>query len=192
MLTRKEKKEGWPEELRIPSEAEFRHGWWMTPGPLVQADMKRRFDELRQMGRSRIDFETEFLVEAEAKQIARDVSCGTQCCLVGWMGVAFNGPHDPSWVDVKPASVAHIEFARTILRLAVQRWPGAARRRWDLPIEEILERFDERDNEGILETCSDLFESRFINEHFRLKPHEARALWLDAAEHHGYDVRRFR
>lgn len=156
--------DGWPDELRIPNETEFLHGDWVQFGG--KAD--RLTSLLDQM------------------LWAQNHVCGTQCCLVGWMGVAFLGPTypgDDGPIGSDEPTPAHLRFAKTYLDVAGVR----------------IYYLDDADSIRILTVLSNLFEhgppdrrrrpeeTRFP----RLSPKQARAWWIETARRCGYDVRAF-
>jgi hypothetical protein len=137
-------KDGWPHALLIPEEKDFMHGGWIC--------LSNEADKIR----NRSGYKA-------AKDHARDFECGTQCCLVGWIGVAFGGADYP--ISAHYLSKAHREFSRTFLEVAGEPYSGV---------------------EGLLWTLSGVFEAG----RHGLSPRQARLWWIETAKRCGYNTGR--
>lgn len=151
-------KDGWPIELIVPSVREFIQRTWYEAGDAA-LDLVDKGEE-----------------EDEAiRKVASDYHCGTQCCLVGWMGVAFDGPMEPAHVSshlhepVRALSSAQRKFAEEFLRSAGET------------VEE-----GTRDYHLLIQ-CSNVFEDVHQNAGGFAREH-----WIAAGEACGYDLSAFK
>lgn len=96
----------------------------------------------------------------------RDYECGTGCCLLGWISIAFRGERYDSGVKREPTK-AETKFAREFLKAAGWKGRYTVSRGPVAEAEAVFEGFG--DYEGLTEP-------------------EAARYWRQAAEACGYDV----
>lgn len=171
---RKFDKDGWPTDgLIVPTPEEFLHGVWVELGPAAKADV------ISQLGYDpdedpRYSNEEDEAIARAAAEVAGNYHCGTQCCLVGWMGTAFGGATEPHMTIDRPLSPAHRTFAKAFLRAMKYEYE------------------DYGDDYELLDTCSDAFEGMEFNDKTGLSGEMAQKYWIKAGEACGYDLSAFK
>ncbi len=163
----------WPKYLFVPSEAQFKHGLYISTDTDLMSDLNEA-DALRTIER-----------DADGGRLDKDgreeitYHCGTSCCFVGWVCLAFGekGCH-PRHIR-NPATV---KFLNKFIELAGES-PIV---RWRHAYEENFEVFSER----VGQRASDVFEGIGARGHkLELSPRHARSLYKKAGEHFNYDTK---
>ena len=161
----------WPEHLIVPSEDQFQHGTYIrfeSPDPDIPAASLQRRAALG-------------LLNEPDREVLRN-DCGTACCFVGWIALAFGEKGCSSTHIRNPAT---IQFLNKFLELAGD--VPIARR----PNLESFEYFADR----LGTRASEVFEGDDgpdANGRFRARdemtPVEARDLWKRTGAYFNYDT----
>lgn len=165
--------EKWPEVLVVPSEDAFAYGCWVQYSPPPDhEESKGLWVAARKMSLHG--------VSAPTREELR-FSCGTQCCLVGWVALAMD---EESASPHRLRNLATAKFLNHFVKLA--GYPSARKKKG-----ECESKFIER----VACRASDVFEGEnscgselFPILEGKLTPARARELYIETAKHFGYDV----
>ena len=159
----------WPSTLVVPLEKDFNYGSWIQNERSDLSDVPGS-SEHRGHG----------VEMTKAKARALRYSCNTQCCLVGWVALAFGEKGVSPDEFENPASA---EFMNKIIELA-----GAE------PVSPDDYECQKRFIYATADRASSLFEGFQRHADWRrgkmgeLSPKEARSLWKRAGRHFDYDT----
>jgi hypothetical protein len=160
----------WPKELIIPQPKDFTYGYWIE---LTDEQADERDAQL-----SGAVFEDFDKVTGEIAKRDAPYDCGTQCCMVGWMGLAFKGPWEPVPLHLGGVTLSkpHRKFMETFLDLHSGK-----------------EDRSELSDDALFRLASDAFEGEESWNGFEivrtghLTPVDAHKLWKKVARICGYD-----
>lgn len=159
----------WPRTLVVPLEKDFNYGSWIQNDKSNLSDVPGSCEH-RWNG----------VEMTKARSRALRYSCNTQCCLVGWVALAFgeNGVSPDDFMN--PASA---EFMNKIIELSGSE-----------PVNPADYECQERFINNTAERASSLFEGFDRNGDWRhgtrgkLTGKQARSLWKRAGRSFGYDT----